>query len=272
MENKEMPLAEIQQESFKVLLKLKEIMDAHCWNYCLAWGTLIGAVRHKGFIPWDDDIDIIMPRKDYEEFVQFCIDHKDELKPYSLLNSRTNDKYIYLISRFTDAEHFKYVPNYAKDYGQGTFVDIYPLDECDAEQFEKNYEKLRKCCAKMYRRVDAVYHPSKSKLKNVAKWVLWHMFFKYQSSRPYQLRFEAEVKKINAKCKGSDKCVMWSEVKRLFDTKDFFASPLEMEFNGVSFRIPNNYDHILKIMYGDYMKLPPEEKRVPHHDYKMYRK
>lgn len=273
MNNKELSLNEIQQESFKVLLKLKEIMEEHNWDYCLAWGTLLGAVRHKGFIPWDDDIDIIMPRKHYEEFVQFCIDHKEELLPYSLFNSRTNDKYIYLISRFSDAKNFKYVPYKAKDYGQGTFVDIYPLDECNVEEFEKNYKKLHnKYEKKMYLRSTTKYCPTKSFAKNFIKWPLWNLIFRWQSHRNYQLKFEEEVKKINAKCKYSDKCVMWSEDKILFNTKDFFSERNELEFNGELFRVPTNYDNILKECYGDYMKLPPEDKRIPQHGYRMFRK
>lgn len=272
MENKELSLPEIQQESFKVLLKLKEIMEEHNWNYCLAWGTLIGAVRHKGFIPWDDDIDIVMPRKDYEEFVQYCIDHKEELLPYSLLNSRTNEKYLYLISRFTDATNFKYVPNKAKDYGQGTFVDVYPLDECDEAEFEDNWNRLHnKYVKNMYLRATAKYCPTKTFIKNFVKWPLWNLVIRWQSHRKYQLAFEEEVKKINNECKVSSRCTFWSESKVLYYSDDFFTEKKEMEFNGVMFRVPNNYDRILKQAYGNYMKLPPENERNPHHEYKLYR-
>ena len=188
---------EIKKVELDALLYIRKICQQYHLRYYLAWGTLLGAVRHKGFIPWDDDIDIIMPRKHYEEFVQFCIDHKEELLPYSLFNSRTNDKYIYLISRFSDAKNFKYVPYKAKDYGQGTFVDIYPLDECNVEEFEKNYKKLHnKYEKKMYLRSTTKYCPTKSFAKNFIKWPLWNLIFRWQSHRNYQLKFEEEVKKI----------------------------------------------------------------------------
>lgn len=273
MENKELSLEETQQESFKVLLKLKEIMEANNWNYCLAWGTLLGAVRHKGFIPWDDDIDIAMPRKDYEEFIQYCIEHKDELKPFSLLNSRTNDKYLYVISRFTDATNFKYVPLFAKDYNQGTFVDIYPIDECDEQTFEKQYDKLFAIIKRLARRLNSRYQPCKPFFKNCLKWLIWNCCFRWQSHRRFQLEFEKKVKKINAQCKSKDRCVVWGEEEKvLFYTEDFFTEKKELEFNGVMFRVPNNFDRILKQIYGDYMKLPPKEKRNPKHFYKIYRK
>ena len=86
---KELTLQEIQQASFEILKKIKEICDKEGFKYVLSWGTLIGAVRHKGFIPWDDDIDIMMPRPDHDKLMKYMEEHKDELKPLEVFNNDT---------------------------------------------------------------------------------------------------------------------------------------------------------------------------------------
>lgn len=73
-------MKEVQKGSLEILKKIDEICNQLNLKYYLAYGTLIGAIRHKGFIPWDDDVDIMMPRKDYDSLVQYFIDHKEELK------------------------------------------------------------------------------------------------------------------------------------------------------------------------------------------------
>ena len=123
---KELSLKEIQQGSYEILKVIKRIFDENNWRYYLVYGTLIGAVRHNGFIPWDDDIDIWIPRPDYEKFIDYCIEHKEELYPLELIHYKTNDKYIYPIARMSDS---RYIINYdnAKEYGLGLFVALYPV-------------------------------------------------------------------------------------------------------------------------------------------------
>ena len=75
-------MQEVQKGSLEILKRIDKICAQLKLKYCLAYGTLIGAIRHKGFIPWDDDVDIMMPRKDYDSLVQYFIDHKEELKQF----------------------------------------------------------------------------------------------------------------------------------------------------------------------------------------------
>ena len=112
---KKLSLREIQLESYNILLQVKRICEHNNFKYFLTYGTLLGAIRHNGFIPWDDDLDIMMPRSDYERFIQFCIDHHDDLLPYELKHYKTCDQYIYPIARLSNSNFYAQYEN-AKDY------------------------------------------------------------------------------------------------------------------------------------------------------------
>ena len=86
---KELNIDQIHQITLEIVKKLIEICDEINVNYYVAYGSLIGTVRHKGFIPWDDDFDVVMFRDDYEKFCKYCIIHQNEIKPYKLLNRET---------------------------------------------------------------------------------------------------------------------------------------------------------------------------------------
>ena len=135
---KELTLREIQLGELKILKKIKEICSLINIDYFLFCGTLLGAVRHHGIIPWDDDIDVGMMRKDYEIFVSYCKEHDKELLPFKLFHYTTNKKYIYPIARLVDT---RYVVDYKdfKDYGLGLFVDLYPFDGCGNSIEERDY-------------------------------------------------------------------------------------------------------------------------------------
>ena len=120
---KELTLQEIQQASLEILKKIKEICDKEGFKYVLSWGTLIGAVRHKGFIPWDDDIDIMMPRPDHDKLMQYMEEHKEELKPLEVFNNDTCANYPYMLTRISDSRYILDVDN-EDDFGIGVFIDI----------------------------------------------------------------------------------------------------------------------------------------------------
>ena len=120
---------EVQLGELEVLKKLDEICSQLNLRYFLTYGTLLGAVRHQGFIPWDDDVDVMMPRPDYEKLIEYLQFNEKELSPFKLMHYRTNKEYIYPISRFVDTRYWIDYEG-TTDYGLGLFVDIYPLDGC----------------------------------------------------------------------------------------------------------------------------------------------
>ena len=136
-------LRECQQQMLRVLLRFDEICKENKFKYFLYGGTLIGAVRHNGYIPWDDDTDVMMPRSDFDKFIQFAKDNEKVLYPFRLCDRANTKNYYYGIPRFSNME-FRYVVDneHEKTFDIGTFIDIYPLDnDCDTKS---DAVKLRK--------------------------------------------------------------------------------------------------------------------------------
>lgn len=269
MKTKELTLNEIQQGSFEVLLKFKAICNDHRWTYYLAYGTLLGAIRHKGFIPWDDDIDIQMPRKDYEEFIQYCLENKRKILPFQLMHYKTNQKYIYSLARFSDSRYSLHYKN-VKDYGLGLFIDIYPLDNACPQD-----EAWRKQVRSMIYTVTRWGNGSDDSLRNLVKKILRPICYrKYGVKNQIGLIQKHDLlaqKHDNDPLEYLD-CVLWEEMDRPPYKAEWFQKGIPHEFNGQFFNVPTNYDAILKQSYGDYMKLPPKEEQIPHHFYSAYRK
>lgn len=263
---KELTLEEIQQESFKVLLKLKEIFDEHGWKYYLAFGTLIGAYRNDGFIPWDDDVDLYVPRKDFDAFIDYAIEHEKELLPFKIIHYKNNPQYVYPIARFTNTEFRSEYFN-IKDYGLGTFVDLYPLDN-----YEDNPKIIKKAIhlAKQITIAGSVKIPKgKSKLRYLIK-LPYCLIVKHKNINKLLKKFD-DLSNIYNNKETDNFLVYWSQNKIVMDKK-FFDKEVFHEFNGLEFRVPNHAEELLNLEYHDYKKLPPESERVAHHYYKIYKK
>ena len=127
MGTKELSMPQIQQESLKILDQISALCEKLNLRYYLAYGTLIGAIRHNGFIPWDDDIDIMMPRQDYMALIAYFQEHAEELKPLELYSTYNCPDYPYMITRISNSNYVLDVHN-EKPYGLGLFLDIYPMD------------------------------------------------------------------------------------------------------------------------------------------------
>lgn len=270
MENRELTLEEIQQGSFNILKKIKEIFDENGWKYYLAYGTLLGAIRHKGFIPWDDDIDIWVPRQDYEKFLEYCRKNEKLLFPYEIIHYTTNNKYIYTIARFSDS---RYVIDYQNvdDYGLGLFVDIYPLDGINIEDIGFMKKLIRK-----QKNINLIGSKEFVKSKNLIKNILKYPYFCFRKFfNMSKMLKELDIFSQKYSYENSEYCdsMVWNPQYSLLK-KEWFGIEKEyfQEFNGETFRIPYEYDKVLEKIYGDYMQLPPEEKRIPHHFYKAYKK
>lgn len=272
---REISMQEEQKAALEVMRKIADVCEEQGLAYSLFYGTLIGAIRHKGFIPWDDDIDIAMPRPDYERFCKYCTGHAEELKPFKLLNMDTCKDYPYMISRMSDERYLLKVTN-EKDFGLGVFVDIYPLDGLGNE-YDQAYAlmaKVRKYPRLIFLATRRYYHfgTTKGWGKRMAKFCAF-CIVKLIGKNILAQRLLSLVDTTRYESSRYVGCAVWGAGSKVFVfDKEKLGGMVQVDFEGEKFRAFEGWDYLLKMWYGDYMQLPPEEDRVPHHLYTAYKK
>ena len=269
---RELGLEEIQRASLAILEEIDRICAKQHLTYWLAYGTLIGAVRHHGFIPWDDDLDIMMPRADYEKLRRYF--QKKYQGGLKLCTRADTDRYIYGIYRVVDPTYvFENTNEYELGYEGGAFIDIYPVDDFGNDEAT---------AARVFRRVNAMNQVYGSWMKPYAKTKLWRKPAKYlawlyvklfKGGERYRYRIDREIRGIIEKeFSPADRyvgVVAWDDRVVMYP-RELFAETVRLDFEGRQFAAPAGWDQVLTIYYGDYMALPPEEDRHPQHDYRLY--
>ncbi len=275
MDLPELSLDEIKKVSLDILIEISKICDTQGIKYFLAYGTLIGAIRHNGFIPWDDDVDIMLPRNDYNCLTQYFIENEKELYPLKLFSTSVNKKYPYVINRICNVEYVINTDN-EEDCGMGIFVDLYPLDGMGNDYSKAKMKKIR---ANIYSslcflstRIKYKRSFTKGKIKQVLKepaFMISHLFGKDF--------FVNKLKKIQEKTEYKDSKYVGNLVWSTYMLKDiymrkWFRTSVDVEFEGHFVKAPIGYHEYLTSIYGDYMMLPPQNERYAHHFYEAYKK
>lgn len=265
----EKDLIEYKKRLISTLESFKSFCSKYGLRYFAAYGTAIGAVRHHGFIPWDDDIDVMMLREDYDKFISL----KNELTGSSFQIVDYNDKgYFCPFAKFIDTSithwEFKQYP-----FNSGAYIDVFPVDYVDGSEEEALAlsEKMERVFS-LYQRAIEEYSGS-DYLKLFRGWHLKTLFKRFITVcfiRPFhsQLlnKFRA-YENLNRLKKGNCLyvyCTMYRYGQEI-NRKEVFESSLDMSFEGTTIAVPIGYNEILKNKFGDYMLLPPLEKRVSHH-------
>lgn len=235
-------LEKLWQYELKILDEIDRICKKHNITYFIMWGTLIGAVRHNGFIPWDDDIDLSFPYKDYKKFLKVA---PKELGNEFFLQTSKSDKYhptdFAKVRLNNTAFYSKEDTNLKKHHG--IFVDLLPL--YNANNPPSVFTKIqRQICGVLS---SCVY--GKRENKPIGNSLIKKL--------PDGLLFRLRDIFLNTRGK---QFYSWGFY---FDKKDFLPAS-SLEFCGKSYPVPSKYDKVLTHIYGDYMKLPPKEKQVAH--------
>jgi lipopolysaccharide cholinephosphotransferase len=255
-------LIKLRSVMLELLDEFVRICDENNLVYFLTAGTLLGAVRHKGFIPWDDDMDIAMPRNDYEKFLDIC--DMDDASNYYALSNRSPNNAVHHNKQFAKfcKKGTVYVEsNVDPNRYSGIFIDIFPYDKCILF-FAPLQTLLVKTALKLYLIKTHLYIPPKKIKLFIGKifcLFLREQFLDMMLSKLYLLCNKLNTKHI------SFFSGRYGYKKETHQYDEIF--PLaKIQFEGKHYCAPNNWDLFLKKLYGNYMELPPVEERISHHD------
>lgn len=251
----ELEFKESQRIALEILKKVACICEEHNFRYVLIWGTLIGAIRHNGFIPWDDDIDIAMPRPDYDKLLSFFKKHRDELMPLECLTMETRKNYPHMIARISDSRTWIDVVN-EKDCGMGVFVDIYPFDGLGKTYDEafKTMEYVGPNNSLIFLAARKYYHKGNTKgiIKNLIKFPAF-IYTHIVGQRYFVKKTNKLLKTLNYEKSAYISCAAWlTHPDRVIFKKEQIENRIKWIFEDAEFYIPKDYDNVLRTTYGDY--------------------
>ena len=252
----------LKKKELEIFKNFIDCCKAKNLKYFIAFGTLIGAVRHKGFIPWDDDIDVYMPREDYDKFIKFGLEHLP--KNYFIQTIQTDPLYALNFAKLRDSNTTLIERHVIDvDINHGVFIDIFPLD---------GYVKGQNKILDFRTTKNPVFaEEDRNLFLNAVSGFNKKFVYKIGESIPNKLKIDLSkmaVPKNNPKYSECDfvACLVDS-FSVIPMKKDIFGDGVELEFEGLKVNAPDKYDEYLKKIYGDYTKLPPEDQRENHHNF-----
>ncbi len=260
-------LEKLHNEEIQILDEIVKVCKNNNLTYFLIGGTLLGAIRHNGFIPWDDDLDIAMPRKDYEKFLKIA---NSQLSSKYRLEYFKNIKKSY--NTFAKVKNINtiYEEKKLKDYdgSKGMWVDIFPLDYSNRDnglwwELKGKIIYYMKCMA------DIKYgnYERKNFIKGIAKDFIYYCIPTKIIMNCLNLIMKSNK---NEKSKYFINYGSKYGIKRQTHLKEKYLPSIQKEFEGKKYDVPNDFDYVLTKIYGkDYMQLPPMEKRITHNPIKI---
>lgn len=259
-------VSELKTIQYEILKVVDKFCVENEITYFMCGGTLIGAIRHEGFIPWDDDIDIMMKRDDYERFIELFAKEKSYYKVYSHILQKD---YPHAYAKVAD-ERTVLLNGINGAIKMGINIDVFPIDDLPNDEkeikhlVEKSILLNRKLLLKQIK-----LSKKRSLIKNV---IILIGKILYSPISVHELLVQLNTNAVKYRgCKG-EKCadlVAGFGYKEIQDRKNL-SKVIKLQFEDAKFMAPIGYDNYLKGMYGDYMILPPIEKQISHHDFVAY--
>ena len=253
-------LKKIQAIELDLLIRFDKVCKKHKLQYFLVAGTLLGAIRHKGFVPWDDDIDVGMLREDYDKFLKLA---REFSHPYFFQTNETDKGYLMPKVRIRNSETtFAHKFWGHSGYNQGIFLDVFPFDQCSLTDREELFKEID-----FYNSFNSAYMKILgNKLNDKGKALLINNI----DLSPRQAL--DNIHKLCVKYRKSNQDYVTSYTstglyawKRITYKKTDFSDFVNVDFCGYSFPAPVGYESVLRTEYGDYMKFPPLEERGKWH-------
>lgn len=253
-------LKHLQQVDMIILKYFIDVCEENNLNYFMYGGSLIGTVRHQGYVPWDDDIDVIMFREDFEKLNKIFEKNIDErFRFFNVLNEET---YHYTWGRLTLKNTiFKEWWGNQVDYTPNIFIDIFILDNIPKNKFKRFLHRWKCYLLNMLTNYSIIKFENDSKLKEIIQHTVYYMIKILPIS----------TSSIKRRCVNEFIKYQYENCEEVCDFPSSYIMPVtfktdwlplkKAKFEDIEVNIPNNYDKILKLEYGNYMDLPPEESR-----------
>ncbi len=263
-------IEDIHQVQLELMKEVDEICRKHGIVYQLFSGTLLGAVRHKGFIPWDDDLDICMLREDYERFIKICETELDE--KYFFQRPDTDKNYLLQFGKIRKNGTLFVEGSFAsEDIHHGVYIDVFPLDDIRPNTFtgslqEKIFFLLNRLNLV---RSKSIANASNNMLSKIVRNMMRYLMVLFpRKAMNYLLKKTATSMSSKEAIYVAD--VTSGNAPEVFNSyvfdKSTFTNVKEFEFEGCYFLGPKEYDTILRLNFGDYMTPPPLEEQIGHHN------
>lgn len=254
---RDITLRKVQKVELEILDIVHKVCVENQLKYSLAYGTLIGAVRHQGFIPWDDDIDICMPREDYEKFLEIWPKYKFE--DYILQNIETDEDFTQNFTKIRKNHTTFLQPKEEQyKYHKGFFIDIFPGDRVPDSKIKQQFQFFNMAVNLLYSR--KFKSGSSSKIISIVENILF--LFPKSIQKKYRKISENRMKKYNSNSNYQYVFASTINETKIYYPSDIFENLVLVDFEGSQFYIFKDYDNCLRIQYGDYMQLPSEKERV----------
>jgi len=262
-------LQKLQDAEFEVLLEVRRICEKHGLTYYISGGTFLGAVRHQGFIPWDDDVDIALPRSDYQKFVKIVQEELPEGMEFKAFN--TDPEYRHPVARICTDKVKILNHSFTEARVEPAWVDIFPLDGMPKNSLLRKIHKVRL----LWRRVTIGWANYKNLQEEKPNRPWYEKFLMFIGKTLKPGRFMNLIKEYEKLEKAlmkypdtqSDVYMNFNGAYRfnsIMEKSVYYRDGAKYNFRGELFNAPENYDAYLTKIYGDYMKLPPVEVRNKH--------
>ncbi len=262
--NEPFGLEEMKEIEYSTLVYIDRLCRQHNITYWLAYGTLLGAVRHKGFIPWDDDIDIWMPAEDYHRFLKLVND--DEDSHYRAVSHQTDVRYPYFFAKVMDTDTL--LREEAGEMDLGVYVDVFALiglPKCPLLRTAVSMKCTHLLRSWTYATVKDDYRYSfiKTCLRK-----LYHMYALQKGTLYWNQKIRKFMKKHPVE--NAEYITDVNKTKCAWQAAEFEA--VHMVFESEKFPVSKGFHAVLTAIYGDYMQLPPEEEQISHHYFTAYKR
>lgn len=262
-------------EHQEIMLRLLKDFDDYCnqnnLRYFLSGGTLLGAVRHKGFIPWDDDVDVVMPRPDYEKLIQ----NKKISEGVEVVSNKNDCGYYhpFVHTNIVDSGTIMKEKQVKRQTNKGVFIDIFPLDGIPDSSIKQKLLTMKLCFLESLLSIKISVSPGFSTFKNTCKTILGYVtFFINEKKLSLYIDKIASANEFDKSKQVAQLVALFGKPQKLIYPIEDFSDYILLDFENNQFRCAVGYRNFLTTFYGDYMSLPPESERHGQHGITIYRR